>query len=584
MIARLAVFFAVFLFAFQARAGRCESAAKEWIARCAQTSGVNFELASCPGSVAIVASKDLRIELSTSDKAFVRVGTYGLSPVGSFSDWKLEPEPHRHALDALAACVKAEAPTTLLEGDAPVQGGHETQTSVRKPWLLLAAAVLALAASVRGIRGAVLALAGIGSVILLRHLIQPFAFFHQNGQGPLWIEFAFHGDAGPYGPGYGEVFQWIAQRRRPEQGVMALQELLAATIPLSAYVIARQAGARLSTAMVLAATMAFDPVLARVSRSESYFSLMASLLFAAAAVVAKTDRRHRILGLFAAGLLIAQAARVHPVAWVPAALVPLVLLARPGRPRDRVKRALIAAIAIGLVAAPFVLPTLRATLHGELGASFMPGARRAFGSSLVASLSAVGAASIFAWFFPKVGLRALILVAVVATVSATNVLAVDSQVVHAAHLHLYLPALVAAIAAIQPSTALTVAAMVHVVAERPLRALPTDARELEWAMEWRESLPKGSSVASLQRVDKRLLVLPLVGEGLPRSLALDEDKPTHYYRSSLCSTPEGAPLCAYFEATHTLRLLSARRLPSVASLPWAPMPAGEIEIALYAVE
>jgi hypothetical protein len=312
---------------------------------------------------------------------------------------------------------------------------------------------------------------------------------------------------------------------------------------------------------------------------------MAALIFAAAAVVTSTDRRHRWLGLFGAALLIAQAARVHPLAWVPCALVPLVLLCRPGRPLDRLKRTAVAAAVIGLVALPLVLPSLRATLHGHLGSGFMPGARASLSRTLLPVAMAVLLFSALAFFRPKIGIRAWVFTMVVATALATNMLANDAKVVHAAHLHLYLPALIAAISAVNPSIALSIVAMVHVVTERPLRTLPTDARELDWAMQWREELPPGATVAALQRVEHRLLILPLLGEGLPVAVPIDATAPPKfYYRSSLCFTPEGAPECVIFESTHKLKVISARRFPSIASLPWAPLPPGEIEVALFAVE
>jgi hypothetical protein len=133
-------------------------------------------------------------------------------------------------------------------------------------------------------------------------------------------------------------------------------------------------------------------------------------------------------------------------------------------------------------------------------------------------------------------------------------------------------------------------AALHVFAERKLLVLPTDARELDWALRWREQLG-GGEVAALTRVERRMLVLPMSGNGLPIVAPIDEHgsatfgaTPRWYYRSSLCSTPEGAPLCDRFESAHRLRLIESRRFPSIASLPWEPLPPGEIEVSLYAVE
>jgi hypothetical protein len=83
-----------------------------------------------------------------------------------------------------------------------------------------------------------------------------------------------------------------------------------------------------------------------------------------------------------------------------------------------------------------------------------------------------------------------------------------------------------------------------------------------------------------------------LGTSLPSVALLDSDgHPTnshghvhYYYRSSLCSSPEGAPICVSFERRARLRLLESRRFPSISSLPWLSAPAGDVECALYVVE
>ncbi|MEO7093597.1 MAG: hypothetical protein ABI175_10125, partial [Polyangiales bacterium] len=371
-----------------------------------------------------------------------------------------------------------------------------------------------------------------------------------------------------------------------------------ATVPLSAYAIARSSGAARATAVSIGAALCLDPVLSRVARSESYFSVITALLFAAAAVLASTDARHRIVGVIAAALLVAQAARIHPLAWVPCALVPLVLFCRPGRTLARAKRAAIAVGAIALVTAPLVLGTMRTSLRGGLGTEFLPGVRATLGTRVLPAAIVVALLAIVAAVpaTRRLGTRALVLGVVVATASLTDVLRGDAAVVRAAHLHLFLPAAIAAFAFVRvrgPGIAVIVAALAvaHAVLERPRTLLPTDARELGAALDWREQLPPGAEVASLGRARQRLLPLPLLGAGLPAWRPIDEEGrarfesgPRFYYRSSLCATGDGAPLCQRFEVEHRLRALWSRRFPSLASLPWAPLPPGEIEVGLYAIE
>ncbi len=613
--ARVALFLVVVLFAGFAHAERCGDEARAWIDRCAETTGVALELESCPAGVAIVRTPEVRIEISTSDKAFARAGAYGLSPIGSFPDWKSEPAPRRAAFDAVLRCVSAEAPMALLAPDAsaPPSGSNansdassDASPNARtwsRPWLFVAAvvaALLALIPSMRRARPIAIAVVGVAVVFILRRALGPFAFFHQNGQGPVWIEFAFGGDAGEYGPGYPELFGFAARVHRPDRGVAFFQEALAATVPLSAYAIARAASARRRTAALLFVAFALDPVLTRVAGSESYFSAIGALLFAAAAVLAESDRRslglHRALGIVAAALLVGQAARIHPLAWVPSALVPLVIFCRPGRVRDRARRTLVAAISIAALVTPLVLPTLRAGLTGRIGGEFLPGVRHLLVERGVWAAIFIVVAGVLA-VLPSTrsrGSRIFVLVVVVAVAALSDMLANDARVVHAAHLHLFAPAAVAGIAYFRARwDAVAVGALVaaHFFSERGLLVLPTDAREEAWALEWREQLPRGSEIASVSRAGLRLLLLPLLGEGLPRWQPIDEgghasfgEGAHYYYRGSLCVTPEGAPTCARFESEHTLRLVDSRRFPSIASLPWAPMPPGEVEVALFAIE
>ena len=595
MIARLAILCAVLLLVSPAHAQRCGDDTRAWVERCAQTSGLPMEPEACPASVVIVSTTDLRIEISTAPTAFLHAGAYGVSPVGDFADWKLEPVSRQRALEAVARCVEREPPRHLVAGGDPAPAVLVVPR-VAGPWLLVSGALLALVACIRRSRATPVAIVVVLATFLLRRWLLPFAFFHQNGQGPLWVEYAFRGDAGEYGPGYAEIFGWASHVRRPERGLALLQEALAATIPLSAYGIARSSGATRVTAAILGVALALDPVLLRVAQSESYFSIIAALLFAAGAVLATTDRRHRIVGLLASALLVAQAARIHPLAWVPCALVPLVLVCRAGRLRARLVRLGVAAFTIALVTIPLVLPAMRVALRGGLGGSFMPAARalvadRGSSAALVLGVFLVLAV---APRTRRVGSRAFVLALVIVIGALTDVLARDAPVVRAAHGHLLLPAAIAVVACVRVRWAgvlVGALAAAHIVMERRLLILPTDARELDWALQWREELPPGAEVASLGRIENRLLPLPLLGQGLPSWKRIDEEGHAHfeqgprfYYRSSLCSAPEGAPVCARFENAHTLRPMATRRFPSMESLPWEPLPSGEIEVTLFAVE
>jgi hypothetical protein len=61
--------------------------------------------------------------------------------------------------------------------------------------------------------------------------------------------------------------------------------------------------------------------------------------------------RRRPPTIASAGLLVAQAARVIPVGWVPAALLPLVVVVGPGSARARILAAAAAGVGIAAIVA-----------------------------------------------------------------------------------------------------------------------------------------------------------------------------------------------------------------------------------------
>lgn len=113
--------------------------------------------------------------------------------------------------------------------------------------------------------------------------------------------------------------------------------------------LARLAGGGARVGLLAGALATLDPAAMRLAGSESYYAVIATLLtLAVLAVVlgARGGRGRLVLGALVAGFLCAQAARIHPVAWVPAALVPLAIAVLPGARLGR--RALEAALAGGI--------------------------------------------------------------------------------------------------------------------------------------------------------------------------------------------------------------------------------------------
>src|ERR1043165_10298581 len=105
------------------------------------------------------------------------------------------------------------------------------------PWLLLIAGVLLGFAIRRAPRPdrAEVGLIGIlvPGAVLLRLAFGFWGPLHVNGQGPLWIRGALDPDAlASYGPGYFELFGWVAHLATPpDRAIFAANALLSGLTP-----------------------------------------------------------------------------------------------------------------------------------------------------------------------------------------------------------------------------------------------------------------------------------------------------------------------------------------------------------------
>jgi len=630
-LAALPLLVAVFALALSrnARSGpRCDDQTVAWTGRCAAEQRVDMAAVACPAGLVVIElrPKDAQsypVELSRRAEAFRQVAGIGLSPIGQFPDWSSEPLPRRAALDALAACVAARPPESLVDAAPPPAARDQASAApvFRLPWLLIAA-VLTLMAGFLASRGSppkpgkalVWTAAALGAValcLLVRRALFPIQFLHQNGQGPLWIQFALEGNARPYGQGFPEIFHWIARgSARPDTALILGQEIGAALVPLGFFLGARALGLQPLLAAMMAAIIALDPVVVRMARSESYLatiftllSLAASALMVASSPGIRRSAVVRVLAFAGAGLLVAQAARVHPLGWVPAAPLPLILLLGRDPLRKRLLLSASAAAAIGAVVAVASLPGMVATMQGSLGQAFLPGISALLGTHLLGALRDIALASLlFATARTRPFAIPVLVIVVVAEAAATSmVLGEGSPLIDAAYVHCFLPVAAAAVALLlsherlRPRWAaaiLGLVVVVHVGFELRSMNIPTDAAEQAWCLQWRERLPANAEVAWLKRADKRVLELPLYGRSLPAATPFHPDNvppfrgrgPRYYYRGSLCSTPEGAAHCASFEKAHRLQLIESRSLPAIASLRWLPLGEGPVEVQLFSVE
>ncbi len=620
--------------------GTCERTQGTWLQQCAQRTGVAMRPLRCPPGRVIVhvgeGDAALTVEVaSASERSFRRVGPIGASPVGEFADWSREPEASRRAFDALVSCLE----TVPELGEAPIA---PRRTGPRYPWLMMGAAIMLLAAALRGRswrfwwsrlrrrrwdvsvkdgmggRGP----AGWGALAALtvatwaaRQWLMPARFFHQNGQGPLWVEAALLGGDSPYGPGYAEVFGWVAglHPSAPDRMVFMAMGIVAATTPAMVWVIARCSGGDTRVAWLLAGWSGAHPLLTRLALGESYLAVQHVLILGAAAVLAWGGRQRGdrlVWSALAAGLLVAQAARIHPTSWLPASVVPLVLLSQPGRVRGRVRRTVLAAGLIGVVVAATALGAMWDVYNGPLGQQWMATSLLSFPrfteshAAVVATLATV---VLVGRRRAHAGLVAGAASATLLVMSSADLLERDVSWVADAYRIQALPVLLATgVASLQivstrwkPTRAwlgpfsVTVLAVVATAARwTGHTTVPTDSLEQSWTMSWRGRLQEGTRIVYLRRAGDRILVLPLYSDGQVLATGLETvpgrglpqlGPGTVYYRSSLCSTPEGGPACAELEQDADMEILQERELPAVASQPWAPLGTAPIKVGLYRV-
>src|SRR2546430_766713 len=363
--------------------GGCDDAFRAWLASCAEQEGISLSEDHCADGVAVVAASGggqvLRIELSLDRRStLARVGGIGLAPIGDFADWRTAPESFHRSFDAVRACVAARAPVIIPS----TQAVEVVACGVRclSAWGAIGGFVVFMIASAQRRSRWVetgYALSGVAPAAVVRRLaIQP-AFFHQNGHGAGWVRMA-QCRPSSYGPGYAVLFHPAAiwGGVHGERAVLAAQEVLATAAIGGVYALARNLGNPRPVAWACTVAIGLEPLLGRLARSESYYATSLWLIGMAIAALFATGPRARGRdkrnwgGAALAGLLLATAVTVHPVAWVPAAFAPAVLALRTGRCRERVISSLGAIGLIGAVGATVALPSVRAVLHGQLGAQW----------------------------------------------------------------------------------------------------------------------------------------------------------------------------------------------------------------------
>ena len=611
--------------------GGCPPDALAWAKQCSETTGVVVERAECPDGVVVLSLRGergtpLSVEVhAAGEGSFRTVGKLGLSPVGRFDDWLTEPEDERTAFDRLSGCaardpgpLRASVERTRTAAGTP--GGDSSRREGRDtppvlPWRLALAAVFAATACLLRVRASsavrrararrmALGLAGLAfGTWCARRLFWSSAFFHQNGQGPLWIRYAL-GRMAPftaYGTGYREIFSTpvAAFGGDPSRSVFETQAVLGTVVPACAWTIARRVGARRPVAALLALLVACDPLLARLAESESYFATTLALLISASALLCagvpleRSHRWTRWCAVLGAGLLVAQAARVHIFGWVPAAMVPFPLLLMRGPLPRRARFFAMATLGIAVVVLIGAAPEMRTVLVGPLGERFGTHRRSLPDPALIPLVLALGVVllSLRATRSHRGVLAALVFALSIALGKLmSDIGGSPTPWVDGAQRALFAPALIASASAwssmlsrtkhraLFAALALSLSGAFLLTRARSMTPLPTDALEASWVTSFKASLPAGATVSYLGRVGDRIDELPLYNP-LPWSAAeptavplrdavtlLASGSDAYYVRTTLCFTPEGAPVCAALERTAVLEPVQSRSLPARPSM------------------
>lgn len=589
----------------------CAPSLTHWTVQCATTHDIVVDVVACPrADLAVIAARHdtatLRIEVTPSSHGgFRRVGALALSPIGDFPDWSAVAPATRDVFDRVALCVR-DAPSSQHTRASPTPPSTTHAPFAGVPWLLALAALVAMYALRKAPRAvAPWMLVTTVATYALRAALYPTAYFHQNGQGALWIDHLVGRTWLPYGPGFAEVFRLVARATpdAPEAAVFVAQSALAATQPVCAWSVARALGAGPSIAGALALCVAIDPVLGRVARSESYFSVGVSLAMLAAVALTRAPRTP--WWTVAASLLLAQSVRVHPALWVPMAMVPLVTALSDDPPRARAVTLARTYALTALVVAVTSAPSLLAVLRGELASRWIS-AHPPHALSVALAAVALAALTLAPWR-PLVAASLLALTLTTLRATDTYTLSGSPPWIIAAYARTFAPLVIACLAALSTAlrrprathlaaVALALAACATLVARRAAwTTLPTDARELQRAWAWRARLPRGARVIYAARASPYVLALPLhaTSRDAPRGVAVDLDEPafasgpvganTYYYRASICDTAVAGPRCDALERTLRLTPVEAFTLPAVPSMRHLPYRASVVRAGLFRV-
>ena len=411
--------------------------------------------------------------------------------------------------------------------------------------------------------------------LLARLALGPWGPLHVNGHGPRFVAAVTSnpGDIAAYGPGYHEIFAPIAALApaSPDWAIFAANALFSALLPPLAFVIGRMVGLGTSAAVTAAGLLAIDPVAIRMGATEAYFPAIAFLGTAGAAAMLaalfamEAGGRWRAAALLvAAGLLVSQAARIHPCAWVLMATVPFVVVAGDTESWRRRVLMILAAAAVSGGVLLFTSATAVLDVFGNIraGTVFRPPTPSPWPLVWIA-LPGLAYAVLAPWRWLAVP-AGIAVAAMLLTRQAFDASWIWQQSYFRLYLTLPVLAAVAAIPAAYLSRGSVVGAATlllglawmgfgwPVVADRT-----PEHREYRLVRDHLERMPPECGVAYLPSAGRRVVRLPTY-VGPPRAVidarhsdamaaAVGPGKCLHYVHTSLCSTAEGRSECEAIE-------------------------------------
>lgn len=409
------------------------------------------------------------------------------------------------------------------------------------------------------------------AALVARIVLGPWGPLHVNGHGPRFIAGVTRdpGDIAAYGPGYRELFAPLTALAppSPDWAIFAGNALFSALLIPLAFAIGRMTGLATGGALIGACLLAIDPIAIRMGATETYFAPIAFFAAAGSAVMlaalhaAEAGSRWRAGALLVAGgLLVSQAARIHPCAWVVMATVPFVVLAGDTpSPRRRVVVALAAAtVSGGVLLCTSATALLDVFGNIRAGTVFRPPSPSPWPLVWIA-LPALAYAALAPrrWLAVPAGVA---LAAMLLTRQAFDASWIWQQSYFRIFLTLPLIAAVACVPAgwlrrrgVVVAAALGLAVLWITFAWPVVTARTPDHREYRWMREHLGRMAPECGVAYLPSSQRRVVRLPTYA-GPVRAVvdarrsgdvvaALARSRCVHYVHTSLCSTAEGRPEC-----------------------------------------